>query len=417
MLPFANQLNELSRRKAMQSIAAMSLGVSTQMPEALASASKRKKVLRLFMNGGMSHVDFFDPKPETPEVMGNTKTIRTNTDETMSEFFPELAKRADRFAMIRSVTSTEADHARGYYIMETSYPVLGTIKHPSFGAWMQHFNGVGNPNLPASITMGGGGGVDAGFLGKKYDPFVVNNPKAPLDGLIMDNPQSPENIKFLKLMSSIRTEFHKNYKSREADDYKNFYNDSIKFMQSEDLAAFDITKEDKATIKKYNVPQGDKFLLARRLMQSSVQYVSIKMGGWDDHNNLWDAYPTRAANLDKVLSIFLDDLKELGMEDEVIFTLATEFGRSPKITSTQGRGHFRRAFSALMGGAGVNNGTVYGKTNERGEKVIENPVQPKDFNATIAKLVGISLDQEIYSPDNRPFTVSRDGRALSGLIA
>ena len=138
MLPDLNKLNELSRRKAMQSIAAMSLGVTTQLPETFASSSQgRKKVIRFFMNGGMSHLDSFDPKPESPEVMGKTKTIRTNTGEVISEFWPELAKRADRFAMIRSVTSSEADHARGYYIMETSYPVLGTIKHPSFGSWMQ----------------------------------------------------------------------------------------------------------------------------------------------------------------------------------------------------------------------------------------------------------------------------------------
>ena len=120
------------------------------------TSTGKKKVVRIFLPGGMTHMDSFDPKPQTPELMGNTKAIKTNTGEEISGYFPMTAKRMDRIALIRSMVSPEGDHQRGRYLLETSYPLLGTIKHPCFGAWMQRINGVQNDALPPSVNIRSG---------------------------------------------------------------------------------------------------------------------------------------------------------------------------------------------------------------------------------------------------------------------
>ena len=261
-----NLNGDLSRRTMMQSIAGMTLGVSAAMPNAFSAmtetslASNKKKVVRIFLPGGMTHMDSFDPKPQSPELMGDTKVVKTNTGEEISAYFPMLAQRMDKLALVRSMVSPEGDHERGRYLIETSYALLGTIKHPNFGAWMQAINGSQNPALPASVHIRSG--YDAGFLGSKFDPFVVNDPKNPLKGLVMENPKSEESIELLKLMADVRTDFHKEFRSKPVDAYAQYYNDSINLMHSEDLVAFDLSKEDKRSREKYNIAHGNNFLLA-----------------------------------------------------------------------------------------------------------------------------------------------------------
>ena len=418
MISQLNKLSdEVSRKKLMQGIAAMTLGVNAGFSPVHASASQKKKVVRIFLPGGMSHIDSFDPKPQSPDLMGDTTVIRTNTGEKISSYFPELAKRMDKLALVRSMKSPDAAHERAMYIMETSYAQLGSIKHPNFGAWMQRLNGVQNKTLPASVSIKSSHG--AGYLGTSYDPFVVKNPQNALNGLVMEDPKSEKNMKLLKLMADVRRDFHQEYKFRGVEDYRQYYNESIKFMHSKDLEAFDLTKEDKATAKKFDIPNGENFLLARRLLEVNVQYVSMNIGGWDDHNELWDEenYPRKAKNLDKALGVFLDDLEERGLMNSTVISVNSEFGRTPKISPEHGRGHFNKAFFALLAGAGVKGGTVYGKTNDEAAKIIENPVEPFDFNATLATLAGLNVEKEIFSPTNRPFTVARGGKVISELMA
>ena len=412
--------NEVSRRTLMYSIAGMTMGLTASMnsyASSSLSSSSRKKVVRVFMPGGMSHLDSFDPKPNNSNVMGNTKVIKTITGETISSFFPMMAKRMDKMALIRSLSSSEGDHDRGRYLFETSYPLLGTIKHPSLGAWMQRLNGVQNDALPASVNIKSK--FDAGFLGSSYDPFIVNKPESALNGLVMDNPTSEESTKLLKLMAEVRKDFHKAYPVQGVDDYRKYYNDSIKLMRSTDLDAFDLTKESKEGQKMYNIPHGSNFLLARRLLEANVQYINLNIDGWDDHFSLWDneRFPQKAKNLDKAFSTFLDDLKSRGMLEDTVISFNSEFGRTTRINQRKGRDHHRKAFFGILAGAGVNTGTVYGKTDESAEKVIENKVAPAEFNATLAHLAGIDINKEIFSSDNRPFTVARGGKVISELIA
>lgn len=419
MLNQINKLDELSRRRVMQGIAGMTLGVNAPLTNlsAMEQPTNGKRVVRIFLGGGMSHLDSFDPKPQTPEVMGDTKPIRTNTDQQISGYFPKLAQMMDKFALVRSMSTNEGDHRRGNYLIRTSYNLLGTIRHPDFSAWMHKLQGKQNDSLPASVGIKDR--PRAGFLGTVYDPFCVGNPNNALSGLFMENPESEKNMRLLKLMSDVRTDFHKEYQTKDVESYRGYYNDSIKMMNSPELSAFDLKLEDKNERKKYNIAYGDSFLLARRLLEAKVQFVSLSFGGWDNHDSLWDPenFPKKAKNIDMAIATFLQDLYDRGMYENTIVTVNTEFGRSPNIESRKGRGHYPKAFSSIIAGAGVNNGTIYGKTDDRGANVIENPVSAQNFNATLAQLVGLNLEKEIYSPDNRPFTVARGGKAVKGLMA
>lgn len=412
-----NKLNELSRRALINSTAALTLGVSAggNLFSETTTSHRGKKVVRIFLSGGCSHLDTFDPKPQSPELMGNTKTVETNTGDILSSYLPEMSKIMDKVALVRSIVSPEGDHNRGTYLFETSYKTIGTIRHPDMGAWMQKLNGKINPKLPSSVSINGFG--KGGFLGANYDPFKVSNPKDALKGLVMNEPTSEENIKLLRLMADVRKGFHKNYQFQRAEDYRSYYNEAIRLMQSEDLKAFNISDADKSDVKKYDISHGSSFLLAKQLLQANVQFISIKLGVGDPHNNLWDEFPQRAMDIDKALATFLKDLYDSGLYKSTVVSVNTEFGRTPIITPSKGRDHYRKAFFALLSGAGVKGGTIYGKTDDQGISVVENPVDPIEFNATLAKLAGMDLNREIYSSDNRPFTVARGGKPINSLMA
>ena len=198
--------------------------------------------------------------------------------------------------------------------------------------------GALNEELPAIVEMNSK--TEGGFLGTDYDPFSVNRANDPLRGLVMNNVESKESLELLKLMTDVRKNFHKNYNIEQVESYRSFYNESLKFMRSDDLVAFDIQQEDKKTLSKYDIKHGYKLLLARRLLEANVQYVAIGMGGWDDHFNLWEQenFPTRAKALDEALAVFIDDLYERGLDKEVVFCVNTDFGRKPNIDAT-GRDH------------------------------------------------------------------------------
>ena len=196
------------------------------------------------------------------------------------------------------------------------------------------------------------------------------------------------------------------------------YADAIKLMRSKDLAAFDLTAEPEAIRERYGKnPFGQGCLLARRLLEHGVSFVEVAMGGWDTHNSNFVNVPTQAGVLDAAFSTLLDDLARRGMLDDTLIVLATEFGRTPEINTNEGRDHHPQAFTCVLAGGGVKGGTVYGKTDERGAKILDKPVKVTDFNATIGYALGLPLDQVLYSPTMRPFTLADKGQPLVELFA
>lgn len=376
-----------------------------------------RNVIYLYMSGGMTHVDTFDPK--SGEVAGPVKPIATSADGVqLSQYLPGLAKQADKMAVIRGLSTTQGAHEQGNYYMHTSYTMRGTITHPGLGAWIQKHEGKTNRTLPGSVRIGGGAaGGGAGFMESKFAPLVLGSATEGVKNSRMSVSEREFNDR-LMLAQQFDEAFHQKYNQKSVRAYKDMYDDALRLMKSEDLKAFDISQEPDAIRKAYGENGfGQGCLLARRLVENDVRCVEVTLGGWDTHANNFTSVERLAGNLDQAVSTLLTDLERRGLLEETVVVLATEFGRTPHINDDDGRDHFPKAFSGFMAGGGIKGGVAYGKTDERGENVVENKVSVPDFNATVAYALGLPLDQIIYSPSKRPFTVADKGQPIMQLFA
>ena len=425
--------DELNRRRFVSLAAKSFLGVSILpwtthqelkgaglgLNRPLNHAPKAKNVIYLYMSGGMTHLDTFDPKPEA-ETGGPTTAIKTKADGIqLAENLPLLANHADKIAVIRGMTSTKGAHQQGNYFMHTSYAQRSTIVHPSMGAWMTRLDGRFNPTLPGAVVVGGGSRHPlSGFLSTSHQPLAVGNPNEGLKNVRMLWGMSDEKFeRGLKLSQKLDRSFINKYNFDQVNAYSDMYDDAVRLMKSKDIKAFDLKEETQATRDSYGAENfGQGVLLARRLVERQVRFVEVQLGGWDTHQNNFTRVPERCAILDQALSALLNDLSKRGLLDETLVVLATEFGRTPTINVNEGRDHYPKAFSCMLAGGGIKGGQVWGATDEEGREVIEKKVEIPDFNATIAYSLGLPLDEIIYSPTRRPFTLSDKGQPLTQLI-
>lgn len=376
-----------------------------------------RNIIYLYMSGGMTHLDTFDPKPGTDEA-GGVKAIPTSVDGTMvSEYFPLLAKEWNKVCAINGLTTTQGAHEQGNYFMHSSYTMRGTITHPGLGAWMQRLEGKTNRTLPGSVLVGGGAvGGGAGFMESKYAPLHIGSPTEGVKNsrAMVGTTQFDDRLMLAKKFDEA---FHGRYDNKKVRAYKDMYDDAVRLMRSEDLKAFDLGQEDPKVRAEYGENGfGQGCLLARRLIENDVRHVEVTLGGWDTHANNFTAVANMSKNLDQALSTLLRDLERRGMLEETLVVLTTEFGRTPEINETDGRDHFPKAFSGLICGGSVKPGH-YGKTNEQGTEVVEGKLGVPDFNATIAYGLGLPLDEIIYSPSKRPFQVADKGKPATEVFA
>jgi hypothetical protein len=396
-------------------IAAPGLGTSP-----LKQAATARNVIYLYMNGGMSHLDTFDPKPDKTDIMGLTKVINTNVDGIrVSNNIPLLARQMDKLAVIRSMTSTQGAHEQGAYYQHTSYTQRSSIRHPSMGAWLQKFQDRGNPTLPGSVMIGNDSRhPGAGFFESRFAPLMINDPESGINNVKTNQWFTEERFHSrLNTAKQLDRQFAETYNVKNVRAYADMYDDALKMMKSEELKAFDLSAEPDALRGKYGADRfGQGCLLARRLAEHGVRFVEVSFGSWDTHNANFTRVPELCDELDSALSTLLQDLESRGMLRETLVVLATEFGRTPEINANDGRDHHAPGFTCLMAGGGIRGGQVYGATDENGGKAIENPVAIPDFNATIAYALGIPLDQVLYSPSKRPFTVTDKGKPLADLF-
>jgi len=421
-------LDPISRRAFMYRTAQQAFGLSL-LPglSHLAAAADAKStgtpgpakhLIYIRLTGAMSHVDTFDPKPGK-DVMGETKPIQTKlAGVQFGEYLPQLAGRANDLAIIRSMNTSTADHNQASYLLQTSYRQIASIAHPGLGPWAQKFFGNSHPTLPSTVQIGKG--VGPGYLGSQYAPVPIGNPS---DGL--QNTKSPSYLteesfdKRIALSKSFDIAFRDlAKKNSHVTGYDNLYQSAITLLHSEDLKAFDISQESDKIKQAYgdsNVGRGA--LLARRLIQSGVRCVEVTYGSFDHHTELWERLPDMAHALDQAVAALLTDLKETGLLKQTTIALCAEFGRGPHINQRSGRDHHPAAFSALLAGAGIKTGQVYGQSDEEAFHVDDDGVEPADLNATIARCLGIDPSTEIHSPSGRPFKVGNGSTGIDKLLA
>lgn len=424
---------ELSRRQFAARTASAMLGVgllpdvfTPKLHAAFEGSSKLKQVataknvIYLYMSGGQSHMDTWDPK-EGVETAGPTKPIKTSADGVrISEYLPLTAQQMHHACVLNSVTSTQGAHEQGNYMMHTSYALRGTIRHPAMGAWLNVFQGGGNSTLPNFVFIGNDSRhPGAGFFPASQNPLYVNNPENGLKNVKLQPGLTEDRfMKRMNLSDELDKEFRATFPQRNVKAYSDMYDNAMAMMKSEDLKAFDLTEESPELRKSYGKEAfGQGCLLARRLVERGVRFVEVSLGGWDTHSANFVRVPELCDTLDKGLSALLSDLHSRGLLEDTLVVVTSEFGRTPDINQNVGRDHYPKAFSAVLAGGGVAGGTVYGKTDKEGREVVENKIEIPDLNATIAYALGLPLDQIIYSPSKRPFTIADKGQPLTGVFA
>ena len=417
-----------TRRAIMSGIAQSTLGVSllsgwNRMLEAAPApgGKKAKQVIYFYMSGAMSHIDTFDPKPEVPDVQGDIEPISTKTPGVkFGAPMKNLADLQDKIAIVRSMTTETADHEKGRYWLKTSYPVLNSIRHPSMGAWIVQTMGKISQTLPPFVLVGNGNGhPGAGFLDPSLTPVPVADPAKGIENTALPEYLSEKAFKRrLSLADRIDAKFKSRYSGYQIESYDQMYKDAVTLMGSKDLEAFDLEQESEEVRDRYGSSRiGQGALLARRLVQSGVRFVEVEYGGWDMHDDVATNMETRGGEMDQALGSLIRDLDSSGMLDETLIVLTSEFGRSPAINQNAGRDHHPAAFSFLLAGAGVQGGAVYGKSDERGHGVDEDPVGLTDFNSTITVACGLDPFKEHFSPSGRPFKIGGGGDPIYDVLS
>ncbi len=399
-----------------------------------AGAAKDKDVncVMLFLLGGPSHIDTWDPKPKAPaEVRGPFKAVPTNLPGIeITEIFPRMARHADKYSLIRSVYHTAtAVHDTGHQMMQTGRLFTGGIEHPHVGCVLNYVRGPrgevpAHVLLPRPMGRTGGNmphGQTAGYLGKQYDPFVLNaDPSAPdfkvpdlLPPDYISAVRARRRQKMREAVDGAVAAFEKAPQAKQMDDN---FDLAYRLMSSPQAReAFALDKEPAATRDRYGRTRfGQSCLLARRLIERGVRFVTVNMFETVFDEITWDIHGSRpftdiaemsrlvAPNFDRAFSTLLEDLKDRGLLETTIVTAMGEFGRTPKINPAGGRDHHPGVWTILMGGGPIKGGRVVGESDELGYAPKSRPVTPGMVAATIYKGLGLEPHRELPGPQNRP---------------
>ena len=384
-----------------------------------------KSVIHIYLPGGMAHQESFDPKPYAPlEYRGPFKSIKTSIPGVhFSENFKETAKIADKITVCRSMTHGEAAHERGTHNMFTGYKPSPAIKFPSFGSVVSHEYGsrknlppyVCVPNVPNEFA-------GSGYLSSSYGPFGLGSDPAQGGFKVRDLslPGDISNDRFSKrrsLLDTVDDHFRQVETSDALGAMDKFYNDAYSLISSKEAReAFDMTKESDKVKERYGKNQaGQRMLLARRLVESGVRFVSLTYGGWDMHQNIEAGFNRQGPELDKAYASLISDLDERGLLDSTLVMMSSEFGRTPKINKDSGRDHYPRVFSVALAGCGITRGQVYGASDAFATAPEENPLSVEDLATTVYDRIGIVADKELMAPGDRPMEIVDGGKVIKEL--
>jgi len=391
-----------------------------------ATPVKAKNCILIWQAGGPSHIDTFDPKPDaSTDVKGEFKPIDTSVQGVkISEILPNLAKVMDQLTLIRSVTSPEADHDRAAHHLLTGYRPTPALVYPSYGSAIAKKRENKRGMLPPYVAV-----PDAplfsssGYLTPAYDPFAVNGDPnqagfrvrnlTPPDRLTLDRLRRRREM--VRALDGFSHDVPATPLTTSRDQFSDQAYDLL--TSSDAQAAFKIDSEPAKVRDAYGrTPFGQSCLLARRLIQAGVSFVTLNdkgMGplGWDTHQqNFPTLKNTLGPPFDKGLAALLSDLKEHGLFDSTLVVVMGEFGRTPKINTMAGRDHRGRSNSVILAGAGMPRGLVLGRTDSKGDLPADRPVTPADLAATIYTTLGIDPNFQFETPDGRPIRLVDNGK-------
>ena len=415
-------------------LAARALADPAQPPKALAKA-KAKSVIQIFLWGGMSHNDTWDPKPNSgAEYMGEfSQVVPTNVPGVqLGALFPELAKQADKYSLIRSMTHRNNGHETAAYLMQTGHAPGERLAYPSVGAVFalsksRDYKGILPPYVV--LTQAQGRFSEEGFLGPKYKPFATggdpNAPRFEVEGVVARGITDERQIRrrgLLDKTNTIGAVMGASPPLKAAADAKEA---AYELILGKGKEVFDLSKEKPALRDRYGRHMfGQECLVARRLVETGVPYVVINYpGGWDTHSNHFPTMKRQCPQLDQGLATLLADLHDHGLLESTVVWCSGEFGRGPKIDWEPpwngGRNHYGNVFTVLVAGGGFKGGQIVGSSTDKGEEVKDRPVYPVDLLGSIYYLAGIDPNGKLPHPmglEAHVLPSAEEGAKSAGLL-
>ncbi|MCH9655152.1 MAG: DUF1501 domain-containing protein [Planctomycetes bacterium] len=374
-----------------------------------------RSMILLWMAGGPSHLETFDPKPKSASA-GELKAIQTSVSGIdISENWKNTAKVMQDVALIRSMTNKEGNHQRASYQMHTGYIPSGSVKHPSLGSNIAREIGNRELDIPTIVSVGSTNG--AGFLGVDYEPFNISNPGSIPNNVAATVPQKRYQ-KRLGLLGRLDSEFAGRGGEVVVKNHSKIYNKASSLVMSPQTKVFDLSQESASLRQEYGDNNfGKGCLLARRLVEAGSTFIEVRSNGWDNHQNISEVITPISKQVDTGMAALISDLKERGMLERTLVVWMGEFGRTPKINPRAGRDHYPRVFSAAMAGGGVKGGQVVGASTPDGSAVEDRPVTTTDLFSSICHSLKVDPKKENMSPLGRPMKIVDGGKVVTELFS
>lgn len=442
----------MTRRTALKAgflgLAGLSLSDHFRL-QAQGTTSRDTAVILLWLDGGPSQIETYDPKPDAPaEYRGPYSTIQTNVPGIrLCELLPQHARHADKMVFVRSLHHGTGDHFAGAHWMLTgkfgSTAANLPQRFPSVGSYASRVRGPNRPGLPAYVGLPSAQSVylfpgyqGAAYLGPAYNPFDVNREQRYLganynvqidrppflDTLANGQPRVMENrVGLLRAMDGMRRDLDRSGAMDAMDRFQQQAVDLI--MGTRAREAFNLDRELPRVRDRYGRgPWGQYTLMARRLVEAGVTFVTVDMPHWDDHSNIREGHGYKLPHVDRAVGALMEDLDERGLLDRVLVVVMGEFGRTPRLNTGQpgipipGRDHWGGAISALLAGGGLRTGQVIGATNAKAEHPVNQPLRPCDLLATVYHVLGIDPRQTFNDHTGRPIAILDEGRPIAGAV-
>lgn len=384
-------------------------------------------VIQIYLPGGIAHQELVDPKPAAPiEYRGEMDSIETSMPGVrFNELMVDTAQVADKLCIIRSMTHTEAAHERGTHNMITGYRPSPAIVYPSMGSVVAHELGPRN-ELPSyvcvpNLTSGFSG---SGYLSSAYGPFTLGSDPARRSYRVRDlsKPESVSDDRFKerqRLLEIVDDHFKSTENSDGIDSMDAFYQQAYNVLSSpQAIGAFDIASEPDAIRDAYGrTGAGPRMLIARRLIESGVRFVSLSYGAWDTHTYHFRTTERQLPPFDQAFAALIRDLDERGMLEKTMVVVCSEFGRTPMVNAGAGRDHWPRVFSTILAGGGLKRGFVHGESDAIAAEPKLDPVSPEDLAETIYGQLGIDPRKELMAPGDRPLEIVDGGTPVKAIVA
>ena len=393
----------LARRQFLGTLAgaagAATLGVPRLVQAALPElAAAQKHILVLYMAGGLSQLESWDPKPKT-DTGGPFRAIPTSVPGLhISELLPYTAKQMHHLAVVRSVNTKEDDHGKGHYCMTRGRRQEPVADYPHLGAVGAKMLAPHDSPLPGHIHIarGGGGGAssDAAFLGPRYASITLGGGTPPQNTARPEGLTEAADRQRNAFRLAADEHFIRRRRSADSDAFTSTFDQAQQLMQRRDV--FDVTKEPEADLERYGAHEfGRHCLLARRLIEQGVSCVQVNHSNYDTHNENFDFHIEQLGEFDRTFATLVHDFVQRGLWKHTLLVVMSEFGRTPRINKNFGRDHWGRAWSVVLGGCGIHAGAVVGKTNDNGTEVADRQVDHGHLFHTYLRAVGVDSTAKV----------------------